>query len=167
MVTLTGFNIKRLRSQFELSKLFDKPTRRDLVLTSLPQLYDKNSAQILPQFGLSDHNVVILNSKTRGTREGSSRKQISRCNTRAINELELGRYLFAIVWSVVDVANDCEGKLQLLKDFILTGLDSIMPIRQSRIHANDTPRPSWVSPEFKHLKNLSQRAFSTGVSQLF
>ena len=129
MVTLTGFNIKRLRSQFELSKLFDKPTRRDLVLTSLPQLYDKNSAQILPQFGLSDHNVVILNSKTRVTREGPSRKQISRCDTRAINELELGRYLFAIVWSVVDVANDCEVKLQLLKDFILTGLDSIMPIR--------------------------------------
>ena len=76
-------------------------------------------------------------------------KQISRPDTRTSKELELGRYLFAIVWSVVDLANDCDEKLQLLKDFILTGLDSIVPIRQSRVHANDTPRPSWVSTEFK------------------
>ena len=54
--------------------------------------------------------------------------------------------------------------MQLLKDFILTGLDSIILIKQSRVHVNDPP---WVLTEFKHLIHLRQQAFSTGETQLF
>ena len=114
--------------------------------------------------GFSDHNAVILNPKTRVTREGPSRKQILRRDTRASKKLELGSYLCAIVWSVVDLANNCEEKLQLLTDVILTGLDSIMPIKQSRFHVND---PSWLFSEFKHPIHLRKQAFSTGDTHLF
>ena len=141
-------NIRRLTTQFKLKQLVDKPTRGDrtldLVLTNLPQLYDKNSVHTLPPFGLSDHEVVILHPKTRTSREGPSRKLISRRDTRASRKLVFGRYLRAIDWSLVDLIERSEEKLQLLTDLIKTGLDIIMPVKQSRVHVNDPP---WVSPE--------------------
>ena len=134
MAALTlRLNIRRLTSQFKLRQIVDTPTRRDwtldLVLTNLPQLYDKNSVQMLSPSVLSDHNVVNLNHKTRATRGRPSRKQISRSHTLASKKLELGGYLCTIDWSLVDLANNCEDKLQLPTDFILTGLDFIMPIK--------------------------------------
>ena len=57
-------NVSRLLTQFKMKQLFRSPTRGDrildLVLTNLPQMYDKNGVKILPPFGLSDHNVVLL-----------------------------------------------------------------------------------------------------------
>ena len=54
-------DIRLLTSQFKLRQIFNKPTRGDqildLVMTDMPQLYDTNSVQTLPPFGLSDHNV--------------------------------------------------------------------------------------------------------------
>jgi hypothetical protein len=51
--------ISRLSTQFRMKQLIRSPTRGDrildLVLTNLPQIYGKNSVQILPPFGLSDH----------------------------------------------------------------------------------------------------------------
>ena len=108
--------------------------------------------------------VLPRHLKTRPPREGSSRKPISRRDTRTSKKLELGRYLCGIDWSLVELANNCEEKLKLLTDFIKTGLDTIMPVKQSRVHVDDPP---WVSPEFKHLINLRQRAFSAGHTQLF
>ena len=62
-------NISRLASQFKLKQLIDKPTRGDrtldLVVTNLASMYDKNSVEILPPFGLYDHNVVVLRPKAR------------------------------------------------------------------------------------------------------
>ena len=89
---------RRLTFQFKLRQIVDNPTRRDwtldlVLITNLPQLYDKNSVQILSPFGLSDHNVVNLNHKTRATRGRLSRKQISRSHTLASKKLELGGYL--------------------------------------------------------------------------
>ena len=47
---------------------------------------------------------------------------------------------------------------------MLTGLDSIMPIKQSRVHVNKPPLPlPWVSPAFKRLINLRQQTISTGT----
>ena len=71
-------NIRRLTTQFQLKKLVDKPTRGDQILDSvisnLPQLYDANSLQALPPFGLSDHKVVLVDPKARQVEKGSSRK---------------------------------------------------------------------------------------------
>ena len=161
-------NIKRITTQFRLKQLVNKPTRGerilDLVLTNLPHLYDKNSVQTLPPFGLSDHNVVILRPKTRPVREGSSRKQILRRDTRASRKLELGRYFCRIDWSLVECTQSCAAKLQLFTDVVKTGLNTIMPVKKSKIHTRDAP---WVSPEFKELVKLRQKAFNDGDVNLF
>ena len=87
----------RLTTRFKLKQLVRKATRGDqildLVLTNLPQLYDKDAVQILPPFGLYDHNVVVINPKERALRDGPSRKIIARRDSRASRKNELGRYL--------------------------------------------------------------------------
>ena len=71
-------NISRLLTQFKTNQLVRFPTRGDqilgLVLTNLPQMYDKNGVEILPPFGLFDHNVILLHPKVRSRQEGPSRK---------------------------------------------------------------------------------------------
>ena len=71
-------NIRRLTTHFQLKKLVDKPTRGDQILDSvisnLPQLYDANSLQALPPFGLSDHKVVLVDPTARQVEKGPSRK---------------------------------------------------------------------------------------------
>ena len=113
-------NIKRLAKQFKLKQLVDQPTRGDqtldLVLTNFPQLYDSNSLQILPPFGLSDHSFVILRPKDRCTRNGPSRKLITRRDTHMSRKMELGRYLCAIDWSPVELAVSCEETLNFFNE---------------------------------------------------
>ena len=83
-------------TQFKMKQLARFPTRGDRILdlglTNLPQTYDKNGLEIIPPFGLSDHNVVLLNPKVRSRQEGSSRKVITKQDTRISRKLELGRY---------------------------------------------------------------------------
>jgi len=136
-------NIQRLKRQFRLKQLVDKPTRGDctldLIITNMSNLYDAQSVQILPPFGLSDHSVVVLRPKIRATRDCPSRKLISRRDLRTSRKLELGRYLCNIDWSFVDLAEDCSSKLEFLTQMIINGLDTIMPVKQSHIHTNDLP----------------------------
>ena len=72
---LKRLNIRHLTTQFKLKHLVDKPIRKDqildLVITNLPQLYDANSVQTLPPFGLSDHKVVLVGPKARPQGEAS------------------------------------------------------------------------------------------------
>ena len=60
--------INRLTTQFNLRQLVDKLTRGDqildLVIINLFDLYDNNAVETLPPFALSDHNVIILHTKT-------------------------------------------------------------------------------------------------------
>ena len=64
--------VNHLSTQFRLSQLVDKPARGDqildLVLTNLPDLYDKNGVQTLPPFGLSDNNVIRHRDAPKNTR---------------------------------------------------------------------------------------------------
>ena len=77
------------------------PTRGDqildLVLKNLPRTYGKNGVQMLPPFGLPDHNVVFLHPKVRSRQEGPSGKVTTKSDTQ--RKLELGRYLNSINWS--------------------------------------------------------------------
>ena len=95
-----------------MNQLVRSPTRGDrildLVLTNLPQIYDKNGVEILPPFGLSDHNVVLLHPKVRSRQEGPCRKVITKRDTRISRKLELGRYLNSINWSIFDSIENCE-----------------------------------------------------------
>ena len=145
-------NVSRLLTQFKMKQLVRSPTRGDrildLVLTNLHQMYDKNGVEILPPFGLSDHNVVLLHPKVRSRQEGPSRKVITKRDTRISRKLELGRYLNSINWSTFDSLENCEDKLELMTNLIINGLNHIMPIERVKAHVNDCP---WVTPNFKEL----------------
>ncbi|XP_022785410.1 uncharacterized protein LOC111325784 [Stylophora pistillata] len=155
--------LNRLAAQFGLRQLVNKPTKGDqildLVFTNQPDLYDINSVQISPPFGLSDHNVVFVHPTTRAPREGPSRRTLSKRDTRASPTSELGRFLASIDWSVVNEASNCEAELALFTDFIKISLDHLMPVKHVRLHLNDPP---WVTERFKNLVKLLQHAFHNG-----
>ncbi|XP_022806735.1 uncharacterized protein LOC111343809 [Stylophora pistillata] len=155
--------LNRLAAQFGLRQLVNKPTRGDqildLVFTNQPDLYDINSVQIVPPFGLSDHNVVFVHPTVRAPREGPSRRTLSKRDTRASRTSELGRFLASIDWSVVNEASNCEAKLALFTDFIKIGLDHLMPVKHVRLHLSDPP---WVTERFKSLIKHRQHAFYNG-----
>ena len=129
-----------------MKQLVRSPTRGDrildLVLTNLPQKYDKNGVEILPPFGLSDHNVVLLHPKVRSRQEGPSRKVITKQDTQTSRKLELGRYLNSINRSIFDSLENCEDKLELMTNLIINGLNHIMLIERVNVHVNDCP---WIT----------------------
>ena len=94
--------------------------------------------EILPPFGLSDHNVVLLHPKVRPRQEGPSRKVITKRDTRISRKRELGRYLNSINWSIFDALESCEDKLDLMTN-IINGLNHTMPIERVKLHVNDCP----------------------------
>lgn len=161
-------NISRLLLQFKLKQLVRVPTRGDstldLIITNMPQLYNKNQVQTFPPFGLSDHNVVLLPPTSRPPRDKSSRRTITRRDTRPSRKLELGRYLSSIDWSVLDNNTNCNDKLRLFTDLLKTGFDAIMPFKSFRLHVNDAP---WVTAEFKNLIKQRQAAFAQGDQEQF
>ena len=135
-------NISRLASQFKLKQLIDKATRGDrtldLVLTNLASMYDKNSVEILPPFGLSDHNVVVLRPKAPvRPRAGASRKLVARRDTCDSKKRELGCYFNSIDWSVLESTN-CEGQARLFEDLVNIGLDigRGRTMRVNRVNSN-------------------------------
>ena len=88
---------------------------------------------------------------------------MSRRDTRESKRRELGRYLFSIDWSAFD-SGDCKSKAQLLEAFVRIGLDTIMPIKHSKVHVDDPP---WITPEFKTLIKLRQQALMSGDNDRF
>lgn len=165
-IVLTGdfnrLNINRLLTQFKLKQLVRAPTRGehtlDLIITNMPQVYDKNLVRIFPPFGLSDHSVVFLLPKPRPSRN-SSRRVVTRRDTRGSRRAELGRYLRSVDWSVLDTLAGCEDKLRVFLDFVRTGMDIIMPLRSVKLHVNDAP---WITAEFKELIKARSKAFARG-----
>ena len=153
-------------TQFRLRQLLDKPTRGDqildLVLTNLSDLYDKNAVDILPLFGLSDHDVVYVRPKRRTFQEGPSRKTVLKRDTWASGKSELGRFPSSIDWSVVDEVPNCEANLELFADTIRTGLDHIMPFKQVRLNTSDPP---WINEKFKTLIS-SDSKLSTEMTKM-
>ena len=62
------------------------------------------------------------------------------------NKQQLGRYLSSIDWSVLHSVVSAEDKAKLLEDFIIIGLDNIMPESVIKIHSNDAP---WMTTDLK------------------
>ena len=170
-ILITGdfnrLNVSRLLKQFKLKQLVRGPTRGertlDLIITNMPQLYDKNLLQSFTPFGLSDHSVLLLQPKTR-TAQSCSRRSVTRRDTRLSRRHELGRYLSSTDWSFLDSVTGCESKLQLFLDLVKTGLDTIMPLKPVKLHVNDAP---WITPEFKNLIKLRQKAYTQGNQDRF
>ncbi|PFX13809.1 Fibrinogen C domain-containing protein 1 [Stylophora pistillata] len=76
----------------------------------------------------------------------------------------LGKDQAAVKLEVNGHTRGCAAKLQLFTDVVKTGLDFTVPVEKSRIHVRDAPR---VSPEFKELVKVWQKAFSDGDVSLF
>ena len=91
-------------------------------------------------------------------REGASRKQILRRDTRK-QETRARPLLLRNRLVAGRVHAELRAKLQLFTDVVKTGLDTIVPIKKSMIHTRDAP---WVSPEFKELVKPRQKAFNDG-----
>jgi hypothetical protein len=74
-------NIKQLCYEFNLKQLVNVPTRGsnilDLVLTNLHGYYKKNSLQIYPPFGLSDHLSLVIQPAERQLKVWNARTVLS------------------------------------------------------------------------------------------
>lgn len=100
--------------------------------------------------------------KPRCMRNTSSRRCITRRDTRERRKCELGRYFGSIDWSILKSLPDCESKLRLFHDLVKSGLDTIMPLKTIKLHVNDPP---WVTAEFKALIKARQKAFLRGDTE--
>lgn len=153
-------NINRILYQFKMKQLVKINTRGnnilDLIITNIPQYYEKDNLQSFPPFGLSDHNVLLLTPKDRPT-SANRRKTILKRNLSVARKNELGRYLSSINWDIIDSGKTCEEKLSFLEDIIKIGLDFIMPIDKVKVHPKNAP---WVTPNFVYLIKCRQKAFT-------
>ena len=108
--------VNRLLNQFQCKQMVNVPTRvdqtLDLIITNLYSFYANDSVEKYPPFGLSDHNVVILNLRNRCDKSGSRKLVITR-DMRPSRKSELGRYLTSCNWSILDHLKTCEEKLEL------------------------------------------------------
>ena len=159
--------VNRLLNQFQCKQLVNVPNRvdqtLDLIITNLYSFYANDSVEKYPPFGLSDHNVVILNPRNRCDKSGSRKLVITR-DMRPSRKSELGRYLTSCNWSILDHLKTCEEKLELFTDLINLGINTIMPNKRITLHVNDPP---WITANFKNLIKKRQAAFSNGNIELF
>lgn len=150
-----------------MKQLVRTPTRGDhildLIITNMPQLYNKDSVERYPPFGLSDHNVIMLHPRKRPS-QAISRRTVRKRDTRRSKTYELCRYLSSCDWSFLDSPMNCENQVQLFVELVRIGLDNIMPLKTTKLHVNDPP---WFTPELKKLIKLRQRAFQTDDKELF
>lgn len=153
-------NIKQLCYEFNLKQLVNVPTRGsnilDLVLTNLHGYYKKNSLQIYPPFGLSDHlSLVIQPAERQPKGKNVSNRTVTKRDLRPSRKKELGRYFSRVNWETLASVNTCEQKFDLFSMFVHTGLDVIIPVKKIILHRND---PLWVTDDFKRLIRLREKA---------
>ena len=131
-------NVSRLSRQFRMKQLVHLHTRGDqtldLILTNLNKFYDKNSLSSFPPFGLSDHNVLLLNPKERRLFSSRDRKKVFlKRDTREIRKQELGRYLSSLNWDILNDIKSCNRKEHLFQDLIKIRLDTLMPLKKTKL----------------------------------
>ncbi len=92
-------NVNRIKHHFQLKQIVQTPTRRNvilnIILTNLHEYYDK--PQIMPPFGLSDHNTIIASPKERA-KDPNSKGITFKRNINPSSKGALGRYLNSIDW---------------------------------------------------------------------
>ena len=103
-------DIKSFCRLFRFKQLIKTPTRGaailDLVITKLHKFYHASSIEILPPFGLSDHNTIVIPPQGRSHKQPD--RVIYKRDTRPSRKKELGRYLNNVDWSILDSADTCE-----------------------------------------------------------
>ena len=127
-------DVKRLQKHFRLKQIGKSPTRKnatlDLVLTNMGEYYTK--PQIFPPFRLSDHNTVMVTPKHRNT-SSNTKKSVFRRDRRASGKASMGRYLASLDWAVLFTSlESCNEMMQVFQEMVHTGLDLLMPVKQTR-----------------------------------
>ena len=148
---------KYIQRHFKLKQVVKSPTRGDaildLILTNLQNYY--SPAEILPPFGLSDYNTVLLKPKM-GVKKVSTKKSIMVRDTTPSNKASLCCYLTEIDWSVIDNERDCTSKLELFMNLSNIGINLLTPQKQIRIDISDTP---WMTEKLKALIGNRKKVF--------
>jgi hypothetical protein len=128
----------------------------DIILTNLHEYYDK--PQIIPPFGLSDHNTIIASPKERA-KDPNSKGITFKRNINSSSKGALGRYLNSIDWpQIISSTNDCDQLSNTFQNIVLTGVNILMPmIRSKKCPADAT----WITNQLKTLIIERQKAFST------
>jgi hypothetical protein len=162
-IIITGdfnrLNVTRLLNHFRLKQIVKIPTRNDatldLILTNMHKFY--NPPQGYPGFGLSDHNTIVATGKT-AAQKNNTKKSITIRDQRKSRKLEMGRYLSSIDWTLMlSPLDTCENMWTVFHEVVHSGLDTIMPEKQIRIHPADAP---WMNQKLKSLIFNRQKAFN-------
>lgn len=111
-----------------------------------------------PPFGLSDHDTVVVSSKTRDHNR-NFKKVIIKRDQRASCKATMGRYLNLINWPLLLAPwKKCEDMWNVFFKVIYTGLDLLMPLRRINVFTADAP---WMNQNLKSLIKKRQNAFNT------
>ena len=117
-----------------------------------------------PPFCLSDHITVTIFPAKRKRRQTQTKVVKSRAK-RPTNVASLGHFLLNIPWEPLLLPHQSsEDKLSLVTQMINYGLNTIMPERSVKVHADDCPR---ITKDLKRLILQRQKAFTAGKMSLF
>ena len=149
----------RLQNSFKLKPIVNFPTQGvatlDLILTNINDFYD--SPIKCPPLGLSDHLSIELQPRERCTINRTKIKIKSR-DLRPSKQAATATYLQQVdVCSLIGPVDSCQEKVLLLQEIIITGLDTILPIRSLTVHSIEPP---WITSTLKELIRKRQITLS-------
>ena len=120
-------NVKDLQKHFRLTQIVKKPTCKDAILDYY------NAPQILPPFGLSDHNTILVSPKKRAT-NSATKKIIFIWDQQPSCKAAMGRYLSSLQWDILFTSScNCEDMIQIFQEIIKIGYDLLMPVKKLKL----------------------------------
>jgi len=158
--------MSRITNAFNIKQIVPFPTRGqsklDLVLTNLNTYYDV--PQKLSPFGLSDHATIKVQPLSRHEYPKNKFAVKSR-DTKPSNRLAIRKYLEEVnLEAMIDCADTCDEKTNLLETIISTGMDILTPVKTKIVITNE---PRWINNELKALIRKRQQAYSRGDLDTF
>ena len=124
-------------------------------MTNLAGFYDKSYSA--PPLGLSDHLSLFVLPMVR-IKEKQCKEMIYVRDKRPSTVRRLGRFLCEVPWDLVVTPKlSCEQNLSNFTNVIDYGLNTLMPLRAVKVHANDKP---WMNKNLKILIRRRQKAFT-------
>ena len=131
-------------------------------MTNLAGFYDKFCSA--PPLGLSDHLSVFVLPMVR-IKEKQCKEMIYVRDKRPSSVRRLGRFLCEVPWDLVVTPKlSCEQNLSNFTNVIDYGLNTLMPLRAVKVHANDKP---WMNKNLKILIRRRQKAFAQNNRTLY
>ena len=163
-----NLNVSRIKRNFRLKQIVNFPTRGrntlDLILTNLKEYYA--SPIKLSHLGLSDYvTVKVLPLSRTTTSKSKSKTSIKTRDIRLTKRLAMRTYLEAVdIQTLIDNKISCEEKTMMLEKIVITGMNSLLPMKRKTII---TSEPPWLNENLKKLIRVRQEALSLGDMATF